>query len=123
MQKVTLEPISITIALPPKEPIGNHSCGCGSLSTWWNFYTREWALCGGFFPFLQLSFNGRSFISDFVFHFYILKLSQLGFKDFVTIRIVEYSLKLNETSSHKNMFKDVINALRHVLNVKFDFTI
>jgi hypothetical protein len=33
------------------------------------------------FPFLQLSFNGKFFINDFVFHFYILKFSQLGFND------------------------------------------
>jgi hypothetical protein len=45
------------------------------------------------------------------------------FNVFVAIHIVEYSLKLNETSSHKNMFKDVISALRHVLNVKFDHPI
>jgi hypothetical protein len=39
------------------------------------------------------------------------------FNVFVIIHIVEYSLKLNEISSHKNMFEDVMSALRHVLNV------
>jgi hypothetical protein len=48
--KVTFEPILHCNCLATPKAYGNRSCGCGSLSTWWNLYTREWAVCGGFCP-------------------------------------------------------------------------